>query len=491
MMRELNRRRFLGLLGAGIAGTAWTRPSRASAQRNPNIVLVFADDLGVHQLRCYGNDFYETPNLDQLASQGMRFTNAYAAAPVCSPTRAGLMTGKYPARLHCTDYIPGNRYPFAKLKTPDWTKHLPLEETTIAELLKEAGYACGHFGKWHLNQDKEYQPGRPGDPRSQGFDDVLATRKPKSQEAEQAAEDPDYDAHHIHEITDRAVAFMKAHRDTPFFCYVPHHAIHTPLMEYAPLVAKYAGKPDASEARGNHPIIGAMVETLDKSIGRLMDTVDELGLADDTVFIFYADNGDLFGREHLKPLYGAKADLHEGGIREPLIVRWPGVVKPGTECAELVSSIDFLPTFAAMAGQQVSDPEVDGISLLPALKQTAPLDGISLLPALKQTAPLGRDTLYWHYPHYHTSGIAPSGAIRDGKYKLIEWFEKSIEGPDAEGALALYDLEEDEGERHNLAPEMPKKARQMCEKLAAWRRSVNAQEMERNPFYDPAKAERR
>lgn len=475
-MCEINRRRFLGALGAGLAGMTWPGRGWGAAKRKPNIVLIFADDLGAHQLRCYGNDFYETPNLDRLASQGMRFTNAYAAAPVCSPTRASLMTGKYPARLHCTDFIAGNPYPYAKLKTPDWTKHLPLEEETIAEVLKKAGYVCGHFGKWHLNKDKEYAPGRPGDPGSQGFDDVLTTHKPKSVETAKAGKDSNYDAHHVHEITGRATAFIEANKDEPFFCYVAHNSIHRPVMEYAPRIVKYATKPAASNMMGNNPVDGAMVETLDKTVGQIMDTLDSMDLVDNTILIFYADNGGYYGREGLKPLYGAKADLYEAGIREPLLVCWPGVVEAGSECAELVSSIDFLPTFAEAAGLSVTDPEVDGISML---------------PALKQTGPLGRDTLYWHYPHYHSGGIAPSGAIREGKYKLIEWFEQSIEGIDTEGALELFDLEEDVGERHNLAREMPDKAKQLYKKLVAWRKSVSAQEMDRNPRYDPAKADLR
>ena len=473
-MQELDRRRFLGLLGVGVAGMTWPCRGWAGSGRKPNIVFVLADDLGWRQIGCYGNDFYETPNIDRLASQGMRFTDAYAAAPVCSPTRASIMTGKYPARLHLTDFIPGSPYLFAKLKTPDWCKQLPLGEVTIPEVLKRAGYVCGHFGKWHLNKDKEYAPGRPGDPGSQGFDDVLTTHKPKSFETAKAGADPDYDAHHVNAITDRAIAFMQTRQDRPFFCYVTHNSIHRPEMEYAPRIVKYATKPEACNKTGNNPVLGAMVETLDRSVGRIMDTLDELDLTDNTILVFFADNGDLYGREGLKPLYGAKGDLYEGGIREPLIVRWPGVVECGSQCPELVSSIDFLPTFAEAAGVSGAAPEVDGISLL---------------PALRQTGPLGRDTLYWHYPHYHSLGIAPSGAIREGKYKLIEWFEKSVDGIETQGALELFDLEKDLGERSNLALEMPQKAGQLYRKLLAWRKSVNAQEMERNADYDPARAE--
>lgn len=472
-MAAMNRRHFLGAVGA-MAFTAAAIHAREG--RKPNIVLIVADDMGRHQAGCYGNPFYETPNIDRIAARGLKFTDGYAAAPVCSPTRAGIMTGKYPARLHITDYIPGNPYPRAKLKTPEWQKSLPLDEKVIPEMLAEAGYVSGHFGKWHLSADKEYRPGRLGDPDTRGFSDVLALDKPESEVAVKAGADPDCDAHHVREITDRAVAFIKKEQEQPFFCYVAHSSIHQPVMEYTPRILKYANKPDACNEMGNNPVIGAMMETLDKHVGRLLDTLEELKLTEDTLVIFVGDNGDYFGREGLKPFYGSKGDLYEGGVRVPFLMQWPGVIPPGTECAEPVCAIDFLPTFAEMAGLQVNDPEVDGVSLMRVMTQGAPLE---------------REALYWHYPHYHSLGIAPSGSIRHGYYKLIEWYEKSIEGIDTPGALELFDLEADPGERHNLADEMPDKARELYGKLKAWRAAVGAQEMERNPAYDLERAEER
>jgi uncharacterized sulfatase len=454
-----------------LAGTGWAR-----AGHKPNMVLILADDMGQHQAGCYGNPFYETPNLDRLAAGGMKFLNGYAAAPVCSPTRAAIMTGKYPARLHLTDFIPGNPYPYAKLRTPDWRKSLPLEEKVLPEMLADAGYVSGHFGKWHLSVDKEYAPGRPGDPDTRGFSDVLALDKPEVGAAVAAGADPEYDAHHVREITDRAIAFIEKNREQPFFCYVSHSAIHQPVMEYTPRILKYANKKDASNCMGNNPVIAAMVETLDKQVGRLLDTLDTLHLSEDTLVIFLGDNGDYFGREGLKPLYGSKGDLYEGGVRVPFLMRWPGVIPAGTECAEPVCAIDFLPTFAEMADVAVNDPAVDGVSLLPAMKQCGALE---------------RNALYWHYPHYHSLGIAPSGSIRQGDYKLIEWFEKSIEGVETPGALELFNLREDPGERHNLVAAMPEKARDMYKQLKAWRISIGAQEMERNPNYEPEMAEER
>lgn len=466
----MNRRTFLGAIG-GLALVA--RNGQAASKRKPNIVLILADDMGQHQVGCYGNPFYETPNIDRIAARGMKFMNGYAAAPVCSPTRASIMTGKYPARLHITDYIPGNPFFRAKLKTPDWQKSMPLEEKLLPEMLAEAGYVSGHFGKWHLSKDKNYQPGRPGDPDTRGFSDVLALDKPQSSQAAKAAEDPDYDAHRVREITDRAISFMENNQDSPFFCYVSHSSIHQPVMEYEPLVRKYANKPEASDEMGNNPVIGAMVETLDKNVGRLLDTLEELDLTQDTLVVFLGDNGDYFGKEGLKPLYGSKGDLYEGGVRVPFLMQWPCVIPPGMECTELVSSIDFVPTFAEMAGFKMDDPDVDGVSLM---------------PAMESCASLNRDALYWHYPHYHSLGIAPSGSVRQGKYKLIEWFEKSIEGIDTPCALELFDLEKDVGERHNLVSEMPDKAQELYEKLKTWRATVGAQEMELNPRYDPYRA---
>lgn len=469
----MNRRHFLYAMGAAALAA---RSGHGQSQQKPNIVFILADDMGQHQLGCYGNPFYETPNIDRIAAGGMKFVNGYAAAPVCSPTRAGLMTGKYPARMHLTDYIPGNPYPYAKLKTPEWQKSLPLEEKVLPEMLAEAGYVSGHFGKWHLNVDKNYAPGRPGDPDTRGFSDVLTLDKPSANAAVAAGADPDFDAHRVSEITDRAISFIEKNQDGPFFCYVSHSSIHLPMMEYTPRILKYAKKKEASNRMGNNPVIGAMVETLDTHVGRLLDALDALQLSENTLVVFLGDNGDYFGREGLKPLYGAKADLYEGGVRVPFLMRWPGVIPAGTECAEPVCAIDFFPTFAEMAGVVLNDPAVDGVSLLPAMKQCASLE---------------RDGLYWHYPHYHTSGIAPSGSIRQGDYKLIEWFEKSIEGVETPGALALFNLKDDPGERHNLALEMPEKAHAMYKKLKAWRVSVGAQEMKRNPNHDPEKAEER
>jgi uncharacterized sulfatase len=440
------------------------KPKLEGKNKRPNIIFILADDQGVHQLSCYGNDFYETPSIDRLAAEGMKFTNAYAAAPVCSPTRASIMTGKYPARLHLTDYIKGASPKDKKMLVPQWRPYLPLQEVTVAEALKSAGYACGHFGKWHLNKDKNYRPGRPGDPGSQGFERVLTTHKPKKGPKSPYEED----WHHVRQITEESLAFIEENKDRPFFCYVSHNTIHRPEIERSELIAKYQAKPDA-DADENRPVLGAMVETLDKSTGRILDRLDELKLADKTVVVYFADNGGLGSHDTLKPLRGAKGSLLEGGIREPLLVRWPGVVKANSRCDEPVISIDFLPTFLEAAGLKVTDPEVDGESLM----------GL-----LTQRVQLKRDAIYWHYPHYSPQGHVPAGAIRQGRYKLVEWYEKSVDGVHADGAVELFDLERGVGEQNDLAARMPELAAELHNKLKAWRQRVGAQQMLKNPSYN-------
>ncbi|MCP5109899.1 MAG: sulfatase, partial [bacterium] len=426
----------------------------AARGEKPNIVFILADDLGWHQLGAYGSRFYETPHIDRLAREGMKFTNAYAAAPVCSPTRASIVTGKYPARLHLTDYIPGRAPTDKKPLTPEWTKHLPLSETTIAEVLKKAGYATGHFGKWHLNRDKNYEPGRPGDPQSQGFDDVLTTHKPRAGPPSRY----DEDWHHVREITERAVAFIGRNKENPFFCYVVHNSIHDPEIEKPELVRKYEQRQGAQKRGRENPVQAAMLETLDASVGTIVKTIGDLGLDRETLVVFFSDNGQKGSKEG-KPFRGSKGDLYEAGIRMPLIFRWPGVIEPGSVSDEVVTSTDFFPTFAKLAGAEADLANLDGLSLAGLLRDPQ--------------ARLGRDAVYWHFPHYHSLGLGPQGAIREGRYKLIEWFEELGDNR----ALELYDLSEDPGETRNLAGGRPEVRARLRDKLHRWREQVNAQMM--------------
>jgi uncharacterized sulfatase len=432
-------------------------PNPEAIVKQPNIVFILADDLGSHQLGCYGSTFYETPSIDKLAREGMKFNNAYAASTVCSPTRASIMTGKYPARLHLTDYIPGKEPGNTLLTVPGWTKQLLSQEITIAEVLKSAGYATGHFGKWHLNKDKKYEAGRPGDPGSQGFDDVLCTHKPGA-----GPESPyENDWHHVQEITERALSFIEKNQRDPFFCYIAHNSIHAPEIEKQALIDKFSEKYGAESGGHNNPVQAAMLETLDESIGILVNKLTELGIEEKTVLVFFSDNGQL-GVKTGRPFRGSKGDLYEGGIRMPLIIRWPGVVKAGSTCEALVISNDFFPTFSELADAEHKVENMDGVSLVPLLMD----------PHYK----LSRNTLYWHYPHYHSAGLGPQGAIRQGPYKLIEWYDKSIFNRD--GAVELYDLEKDPAEQKNLADSLPDLAAKMLSDLQSWRLGVDAQYME-------------
>ena len=436
-----------------------------AAERPWNIVFILADDLGWNQVGYHGTTYYETPNIDSIADDGMQFLNAYSASAVCSPTRASVMTGKNPARLGITDYIPGSPYPYARLLRPGAVPGLPLAEVTLAEVAKTQGYVTGHFGKWHLNVDKSYAPGRPGDPESQGFDAVLTTVKPEHDA------DPAADAHSAAAITNESLEFIDRHKNEPFFLYVAHHIVHRPLLEAPGLVAKYEEKPGATDPV-NNPLMGAMIETLDNSVGRILDRIEENGLADSTVVIFLSDNGGLERLQDQAPLRGGKATIWDGGLRVPLAIRWPGVVEPGSVNHDLVITDDFFPTIAEIVGAS-SVPE--------------DLDGISLVPLLKQLPGVERNALYFHYPHYHHLGYKPAGAIRHGNYKLIEWFEGSV--ADVGEPYTLYNVARDPGETTNIAEEYPDIVRDLSGKLKAWRDDVGAREMTINPDYEPERAD--
>ena len=421
--------------------------------------------MGWPDAGCYGNRFNETPNIDRLAAQGMRFTDAYTASPVCSPTRVSIMAGQYPARVGINDFIPGHQRPYEKLKTPvNRTQYLPLEVTSLAEVLKPAGYATGYFGKWHLG-------GREHFPDAQGFDSWLVSVGRHFHFRTTPPVDIEEGTYLTEFLTDHAEKFIEEHREQPFLLYLSHYAVHIPLEARQELIEKYEAKEKPPEGV-NNPVYAAMVEHVDQSVGRIMAKLDELGLADNTVVVFTSDNGGLRQRYDLQgpivssnaPLRDEKGSLYEGGIRVPLIVRWPEVIEPGTTSSEPVSSIDFYPTFVDIAG---TPPPVNQV-----------LDGVSLRPVLEQRGALDRDAIYWHYPHYHHS--TPAGAIRAGDWKLLEFFE--------DGRLELYNLDDDISESRNLAESLPDKTAELREKLAAWRDELDADMPGPNPDYDPARA---
>jgi arylsulfatase A-like enzyme len=459
------------------AGDAREAASRGTAEaggkRRLSFVFVLVDDLGWADVGCNGSTFYETPNIDRLAAGGMRFTDAYAACPVCSPTRASIMTGKYPARLGLTNWLVGRIWPkHSPIRPVKWRTHMPLEEVTLAEAFKAAGYATGFFGKWHLG-------GRPYWPEKQGFDVNVAG-------CERGLPRTYFDPYRLPNLADRkkgeyltdrlteeAEKFLAANRDRPFLCYLSHYAVHTPLQAKQALAARYRAKaarmpkppiPVFGTESGhrcrqvqNHPVFAGMIQSVDESVGRLVKKLDELGIADSTAVIFMSDNGGTTTGGGLPtsnlPLRAGKGWLYEGGIREPMIVKWPGVTRPGSTCAVPVTSTDFYPTMLAMAG-------------LPGRPEQH-RDGTSFAGLLKGEGKLDRDAIYWHYPHYSPQGGRPGGAVRAGDFKLIEFYE--------DGRGELYNLREDIGEKSDLAAKMPGKLAEMKRLLVDWRKSVGAQ----------------
>lgn len=447
-------------------------PGLLSEEKRPNIVFFLADDLGWTGLSSFGSDFYETPNLDRLASEGMKFTAAYAACTVCSPTRASIMTGMYPARLHLTSFIPGQDRPFARMKIPDWTKGLEPSLTTLPEALKSAGYRTIHLGKWHLNF-----PGEPEDPTQHGFD--FSENKPPGTKGyflsekfvKESGKDSPYLTDHL---ADLAVEQIARTSDDPFFLYFAFHVPHTPIQGREDLVEEYSEKVDPG-AIHNNPTYAAMVKSMDMAVGRVVAALEEQGIADDTIIVFTSDNGGLTQRygkhDHFTenlPLRRGKGSAYEGGVRVPAIVKWPGVTGAGGTCDEPVLTIDYYSTFLEIAGAELDE------------KLRTEIDGASLVPLLKDSgASLNRD-LFWHFPHYHAGGDSPYSAIRSGDWRLIEFHE--------EGALELYRLDADIGESKNLAATEAETASALHTKLKAWRKSVGAQMPMVNPNFDPARA---
>ena len=430
-----------------------------ATERQPNVVLILADDLGWSQIGANGGEAYRTPHIDRLASEGVRFTSAYSSAAVCSPTRAALMSGLYPARLHLTDHIKGSNPQDRLLLQPQWHKRLELEVTTVAEVFRRNGYRTAHFGKWHLSQDKRPPASLPYNPDQQGFDEVLVTYKPIVGES-----DPELDPHNVQSITDHALRFLDDHGTEPFFLYLPHNSIHEPVIEGRARISRYIGNP-LLERLKIMPTIAAIVERLDDGVGQVLSKLDQLGLRDNTMVIFYSDNGgkETFARQD--PLRSGKGWLYEGGIRVPLVIRWPGHTDPGSTTDHLMTTVDFLPTFLELLND--ADAPDD-------------LDGESFLDVLKGQASRTERTLYWHYPHYHVgSGMVPAGAVRRGRYKLIEWFEGTVAGSGRK--CELFDLSEDISESRDLTDSRAEIAEQLRADLEAWRVRVGAQMPVPNP----------
>ncbi|MHC4169235.1 MAG: sulfatase [Planctomycetota bacterium] len=471
--------KYAALLGSGSAlMPCFGRDSEVSSAR-PNFVFILVDDLGWADVGCYGGDLHETPNIDRLARQGMRFTDAYAAAPVCSPTRASIMTGKYPARLHMTVWYESSANPprGRKLIPPITQGNLPHDEVTIAEVLKKAGYFTAHVGKWHLGDAAHY-------PQTQGFDVNIGGTfwgapytffYPYSGSGAKWGGEFRYVPHLefgsegeylTDRLTDEALRVMEAAKDKPFFLNLCYHTVHTPIEGKRELIEHYRKKLKPGMHHRNCEY-AAMVHSLDENVGRVLGRIDDLGVSDRTIVVFFSDNGGYINKYEgvavtdNHPLRSGKGSLYEGGTRAPLIVRWPGVTEAGSVCRQPVSSIDFYPTILSMAG-------LEGDS-----SHNAGVDGVSLGPLLgDSSARLKQRALYWHYPHYYPT-TSPVSSIRVGDWKFLEYLE--------DGRVELYDLGRDIAEKNNLARKIPEKAKELRERLHTWRKDVDAQMPTENP----------
>ena len=456
--------RFIALLTAVVLGCHWfldIQPVQANQDARPNIVLIMADDLGWKDLHCYGNARLDTPALDRLAAQGMRFTDAYAAAPVCSPTRAAIMTGQAPARIRLTNHAPGNPDRFSlegsNLQEAETVRHLSLSYVTLAERLSAAGYETAHVGKWHLsyvargNQQVSEPDLRP---EHQGFDiniggcfrggppSYFAPYRIPTLKAKQPGE------YLPERLADEAIDFIRQERDRPFFLNWWPYSVHYPMEARKALIEKYRQRKGPGI---KNPVYAAMIEAMDTEIGRFLKALDDAGLTDNTLVIFKSDNGGYDGDN--RPLRGMKGMLYEGGIRIPWFVRWPGKIKPGSICSVPIISTDCHPTI------------LEAVGLSPTPNQ--PMDGTSLIPLLTGKAQLERDSLFFHYPNYafHKRNRM-GGVVREGPFKLIKRY--------GDGSLELYNLTTDIQEGNNLATQLPEQARRLERKLDNWLRETGA-----------------
>lgn len=515
-MRFSSRRSVLHAIGAAAGLLVLPNLTLAApgggAQRRPNIVFFLVDDMGWMDSTVYGSRYYETPNMERLAERGMRFTDAYAANPLCSPTRASILTGKYPARLEITtpaghlpplpdkplleDKLP----PHHKTIFPRSRRFLPPGEFTIAEALRKAGYKTAHIGKWHLGVLPKHWP------EAQGFElsfhgapdpGPRSYFSPYQFPAGTVTDGPEGE-YITDRVTDEALAFIEANKDRPFLLHLWHYAVHGPWGHKEEITRRFVGKKDPRGKQGN-PIMASMLKSVDESLGRLLDKLDELRIADNTVIVFFSDNG---GNVHSNtpgdrkrapkgsrrwkllqdwrrwagdrpptnnaPLRGGKAMIFEGGVREPMMVCWPGVVEPGSRCAEVVSSIDFYPTLLEIAGARPKPGQV--------------VDGVSLMPLLTGKGKLDREAVFCHFPHGMGGKTPPATSVRKGPWKLIRSYETSPEFPDR---YMLFHLEKDIGETNNLAAKMPERVEELDALISKFLDDTGALVPKPNPAYMP------
>ncbi|MEX2168339.1 MAG: sulfatase [Pirellulales bacterium] len=435
--------------------------AEAAKRQGPNIIFIMADDLGYTDVACFGSKYYETPNIDRLAAQGMRLRSHHHCQN-CTPTRAALMSGQYAARTGVYTVGGIDRFDWSQrpLRPVDNVTALPLDRATIADQLKQAGYATGMFGKWHIGQHGDYHPAR------RGFDEAIVSMGSHFDFETSPTTDYPEGQYLADFLTDRAVDFIQRHHDQPFFLYLPHFGVHSPRQAKPELVERFENKPGVGGH--NNPTYAAMIASVDESVGRVMQTLDEFNLADNTVLIFTSDNGGVGGyvREGIKkrgditdnaPLRSGKGSLYEGGTRVPFVVRWPGATKPGSTCDVPTIHVDLFPTLLELSAAPRPEQALDGESLVPLFQEPA--------------TELQRDAIFQHVPGYLGAGkqtwrSTPVSLIQSGDWKLMEFLE--------DGRLELYNLRNDIGETKNLATEMPDKAQELHTRLVAWRADVKA-----------------
>jgi len=460
------------------------KPAPVLEGSRPNIVFILADDMGWADLPVYGNRFNEAPNLTRMAENGMRFTDAYAACPVCSPTRASIMSGQYPAHVGVIDFIKGHWRPYEEVTVPsNRTQYLPSEIITVGETMKAAGYATAYYGKWHLGFEEMHQP------KTQGFDEVNVYRGGGFfQYAERMSTPLEVEPGKVlsEALTDLSLDFIEQKKDEPFFLFLAHYDVHVQLDADSMLIEKYLDKKKVDGYPCN-AVYAAMIEHVDNSVGRVMEKLEELGLSENTMVVYFSDNGGLVSRfdripllanskQYLyqedtllyvassnAPLRAEKGTIYEGGIREPFIVHWPGKIEAGKISDAIVSSVDFYPTFASLAGIPLPDNQE--------------FDGISLLPVLQGAAPDPERTIFWHYPVYHHD--KPASVVRKGDWKLIHYLD--------DDSRRLYNLANDIGESTNLEADYPEKSEALYQLLDQWRKEVGAEFPVPNPDFDPDK----
>lgn len=447
-----------------------------SIAKPPNVVLILADDLGWKDLGCYGSDYYLTPNIDKLAREGCRFTQSYSACTVCSPTRAALLTGKYPARLHLTDWIPGRMPENPKLLVPNWTKNLAANEPTLADAFRSKKYVTASIGKWHLGEEQH-------SPEQHGFNVNIAgsvAGSPKTYFAPWNLSNLKPEGKPGEYLTDRlgkeAANFIAENKHQPFFLYFPAFAVHTPIEAPSNIIAEYR-KRNKPGLQHSHATYAAMVDRLDSAVGHIIQALDDHHLLDRTIIVVTSDNGGLLPITNNKPLRAGKGSAYEGGVRVPLMIRYPDSVPAGLVVNTPVITMDIVPTLLELANIPLNP---SGSSITGDIGR----DGESLAPLFRGNTSVPRTELFWHYPHhqhYQQQGAMPYAAIRKGDYKLIEFLN--------DDRVELYNIAKDIGETTNLAATDKNRVRELLDRLHAWQKEVNAQLPTPNPDYDPSKPE--